>query len=134
MPGEKNTPSPQTAESRLGMRGPKLPCGWAMVARTEYTGPWTAHATGMLNPEGRGSELQLKHLGREAWAKIFVHADAAPLRRGLLAAKMCGGFARIASAFEGEIKLDVVFGIEITPLGVKTRNIARRHDQLSPMI
>ena len=78
--------------------------------------------------------FQVEHLRREARAEVFVHADATPLRRGLLAAKMCGSFARIASAFEGEIKLDVVFGIEITPLGVEARNIARRHDQLSPMI
>ncbi len=116
MPGEKNTPSPQTAESRLGMRGPKLPCGWAMVARTRAPDPRAAHSTGMLNPDGRGSASSSSTLAAKRGPEILVHADAAPLRRGLLAAEMRGGFARIAGAFEVEIQLDVVFGVQLARL------------------
>ena len=35
--------------------------------------------------------------------------------------------ARIARAFEGEVEFDVVFEIEILPLGVEALNIVRRH-------
>ena len=73
------------------------------------------------------ARIEVQHFCGEPRTEVFVHADAAPLRGGLLAAKMRGGLAWIAGAFEGEVEFDVVFEIEILPLGVEPLNIVRRH-------
>ena len=127
MPGEKNTPSPHTAESRLGMRGPKLPCGWAMVDAAGVDRPSRGAFNGDAEPAGPRLCLQLQYLGGESGPQIFVDANPAPLCGGLLAAQMGCRLAGIPGAFEAEVQFDIVFGIEVRPLGIKACDIVRGH-------
>ncbi len=81
----------------------------------------------MLKPAGTRFGAQFQYLGGEAGTKILVDADAPPLRGGLLAAQMRGGFAGVAGAFEVEVQLQVVLGVQVAAAGVEAGDVVRGH-------